>query len=410
MSYLPFGGVTIDGEVNIAQEGHQFDAYGRMRISNVTTLFESQLTYNKQDNLWHTIKSGSATDTFLPNQSSLNLSVTATVGDKAIRQSKVYTRARLGKSQLVFLSGNLGAAVDGITKKIGYFDNDNGVYIQTNNLVTSLVVRSKASGSVTETVIPQTSWNIDQLNGSGPSTLTADITKDQVFVFDIEWMGTGKVRAGLLINGDIVYIHEFRFTNSSTDVYMTTASLPARFEIENVTGANTATLKETAVAIMTEGEGTGNLSQHSISNNVTPTTCNTALKPILSIKPKGSMNSIVNRAVASLRKISVFGVDRDIYFEIKIGGTLTSPMWNSVSSESSVNYDVSSTSISGGRVITSGFLSAGSVEKMTDLDELEKMIIATNYDGTDGTILTLCAKTLYSNSDVFTSFVWTEEY
>ena len=85
-------------------------------------------------------------------------------------------------------------------------------------------------------------------------------------------------------------------------------------------------------------------------------------------------------------------------------------MWNSVSSSSSVNYDVSSTSISGGDILTSGFLSAGSVEKMTELDKLEEILIATNFDGTDATSLTLCAKTLYSNSDVFTSFVWTEEY
>ena len=410
MSYLPFGGVTIDGEVNIQEEIHQFDAFGRMRVSNTNTLFESQLTYDKQDKLWNTVITGSATTTHNPNQSSLDLAVSATIGDRVIRQSKIYTRANLGRSQLVYISGNLGGAVDGVVKKVGYFDNENGVYLETNNLITTVVVRSKASGTVTELSIPQTSWNIDQLNGSGPSTLTLDTTKDQIFVFDIEWMGTGKIRVGLMLNGEINYIHEFKFSNLNSDVYMSTASLPARLEIQNVTGVNTATLKETAVVIMTEGDKKGNISQHTISNNTTPITANTALKPILSIKPKTTFGSSINRIAASLRKISIFGVDRDIYFEIRLGGTLSTPMWNSVSSSSSVNYDVSSTSISGGDILTSGFLSAGSVEKMTELDKLEEILIATNFDGTDATSLTLCAKTLYSNSDVFTSFVWTEEY
>jgi len=410
MSYLPFGGVTIDGEVNIAKEEHQFDAYGRMRISNVTTLFESQLTYNKQDNLWHTIIGGTGTDTYLPEQSSLKMNVNASIGDKVIRQSKIYNRARLGKSQLIFISGNLGMPVNGITKKIGYFDDNNGVYIDSTDSTVSIVVRSKATSNITELVIPQTSWNLDQLNGSGSSTISVDFSKDQVFVFDIEWMGTGKVRAGLLIDGEIIYVHEFKFTNSSNTVFMSTASLPVRFEIKNLSGINVAEIKQTAVAVMTEGNGRANISQFSISNNIAPTNCSTALIPILSIKPQLTINNIVNRIVATLRKISVFGLDRDIYFEIRTGAILTSPMWNNISSNSSVEYDISSTAISGGEVITSGFLAAGSVEKMTDLDELEKILSCVNFDGTNAPAITLCAKTLYSSSDVFASFVWTEEY
>ena len=137
MSYIPFGGVTIEGEVNVAQEEHQFDAYGRMRVSNVTTLFESQLTYNTQSKLWHTVVTGGASASHLPLQSSMELAVGATVGDKVIRQSKVYTRAQLGKSHLVFMTGNLNGGVEGVSKKLGYYDNNNGVYFQSLNGILS---------------------------------------------------------------------------------------------------------------------------------------------------------------------------------------------------------------------------------------------------------------------------------
>lgn len=411
MSYIPFGGVTIDGEVNVTQNENQYDAYGRMRVSNVTTLFESQLIYNKQERLWNEHLVGSATTTFLEAEGRLMYNVTATANDKVIRQSKVYTKAQLGKSHLVFITGNFEGVTFGVEKKIGYFDDANGVFYKVDDSGISLVIRSSVSGTVIDTSIPQTSWNLDQLNGQGKSGLVLDITKDQIFSFDIEWMGTGKVRCGFLIDGSMLYVHEFKFSNADNTSFMKTATLPARFEIENKTGGNAATLKETAVVIMTEGDAKGFVNQFTISNAATPRQVSNSLEPIISIRPKTYFNNQKNRIASMLKSASIFSQDKDIYFEIRLNVTLENPVWIDVNTTSSVEVDLSASSFSGGEIITSGYISANEVFFDKNIDKFSKYLMSTNFDATSSSILTLVAKTLTTTtSDIFSTFIWDEEY
>ena len=410
MSYIPYDDIQIAGEVDIKEEKHEFDAFGRLRTSQVTTLFESQLSNSEQNKFWHTIKEGSASTTYLSNQSSLELSVTATVGDKAIRQSKVYTRARLGKSHIVFLTGNFNGGVSGVKKRIGYFDEENGVFFQMNGETLEVVVRSKASGTVQETAIPQSTWNIDKFDGTGESGISINTSFDQVFVFDIEWLGTGKVRAGILIDGKLTYVHEFKFTNTQNTPYMTTATLPSRYDIET-DGTNAATLKQTAVVIMTEGGSNEFPSCFDISNEITPKQVMNTLTPILSIKPKTIFKNKVNRISTLLEEAEIYSTDDDIYYEIRKDCILSAPFWNGVDDEeSSVEYDYSSNGFSGGEVVMKGYVKGNGILNKIEKEKSVRHILTTNYEGTDSSNLTLLAKTINTtSSDVFATFRWKED-
>jgi len=46
-----------------------------------------------------------------------------------------------------------------------------------------------------------------------------------------EWLGVGSVRCGFIINGEYIVCHTFTNANEITNVYMTTAILPVRYEI-----------------------------------------------------------------------------------------------------------------------------------------------------------------------------------
>ena len=107
--------------------------------------------------------------------------------------------------------------------------------------------------------IPQTNWNLDTLDGRGPSGFNIDPTKAQMIFMDYTWYGAGFVRWGLrTVNGDIVYAHKLQHGNTQYQAFMRTGNLPGRFELANL-GANaaiTANIAATGFTITPSNPGT----------------------------------------------------------------------------------------------------------------------------------------------------------
>jgi hypothetical protein len=78
---------------------------------------------------------------------------------------------------------------------------------------------------------PQSQWNMDKMDGTGPSGYTIDLAKMQMFYIDFTWYGAGFVRWGLRgPKGNIVYVHRAINNNINTEAYMRSGNLPARYE------------------------------------------------------------------------------------------------------------------------------------------------------------------------------------
>ena len=85
-----------------------------------------------------------------------------------------------------------------------------------------------------DTKVPQSQWNIDRCDGTGPSGYYLDIHTIQMAYMDYSWYGAGKVRFGFKDQvGKVIYVHEFIHNNQFTEAYMRSGNLPARYEIEN---------------------------------------------------------------------------------------------------------------------------------------------------------------------------------
>jgi hypothetical protein len=109
-----------------------------------------------------------------------------------------------------------------LTQRVGYFNEQNGVFFQRVDGVYSFVLRSYISGAVSDArTVNQSSWNGDKLDGTGASGLTLDPSKAQILWMDFEWLGVGSVRCGFVINGQYVVCHTFTNANEITSVYMT---------------------------------------------------------------------------------------------------------------------------------------------------------------------------------------------
>lgn len=247
-------GGSSDPSTLVKFGGTQTDAFGRLRVSQPYTLFDSQQRYELDDNFVSNTVTG-GTITYLTNKSSANLTVTGTTGSFAGRETKWVFPYQPGKSLLHMCSFTMGPArPNEIRQRVGYFGTGNGIFLELSDQL-YIVRRSSTTGTPVDTKIAQGGWNYDTLNGTGISGITLDMTKVQIFWTDIEWLGSGSARVGFVINGQLFEAHVFHHANIVPGVYMTTGSLPVRYEIQTLSGTAppSSNLTQICSTVISEG-------------------------------------------------------------------------------------------------------------------------------------------------------------
>ena len=334
------------------------DAFGRQRVSAPMTLFDSSHRY-KDNNLWSTSTSGTAAATFNANQGLVDLTVNNAINAEVVRETTKVFSYQPGKSLLVLNTFVMEPAKTGLRQRVGYYGTTNGMYLELDGSTLNLVERTSVSGSLVENRIPQASWNGDKLNGSGASGLTLDISKAQILWMDIEWLGVGSVRMGFIINGQFITCHTFHHANLVATTYITTASLPLRYEIKNTAATSgSSTMKQICSTVISEGGYELRGLQQAVGIPVnTPRTLGTAgtFYPVISLRLKSSFLD----AVAIITACSVLPTSTGNYnWQLRASGTTTAGSWVSAGSDSGVEYNITGTTYSGGRILASGFFSA----------------------------------------------------
>jgi len=242
-----------DGQL-VTFGGNNLDAFGRLRVSNPLTIFDSKSIMSK-NTLFDESTANGGTVSYTANKSTVNLNVVETAGSKTIRQSKRVMSYQPGKSLLIFNTFVMNEPIANLKQKVGLFDANNGIFFTADGTTLKIVRRTYTSGAAVDTEISQSSWNGDKLNGTGASGFTLSADKSNILFIDIEWLGVGSVRVGFVINGQLITAHTFNNANSLTTVYMQTANLPIRYEIER-TGtltAGTYTLQQICSSCISEG-------------------------------------------------------------------------------------------------------------------------------------------------------------
>lgn len=401
------GGVSYNEAGNISGS---LDAFGRLRVSEPYTLFDSSLRYRDNADKWDQQDTGSATSTHLANESSVLMTVTGD-GDEVIRQTKQVFSYQPGKSLLVLNTMVMNQPTAGLRQRVGYFGTENGVYFEIDGTEVSLVIRKYTNGSVDNTSekIPQSQWNGDRLDGTGGqhnlSGVTIDVTKAQIFWMDIEWLGVGSVRCGFVINGQYIVSHIFHHANILDRVYMTTACLPLRYELTS-TGA-AGTMRSICSSVMSEGGYVNRSKSRSASTAIAgKAVSNTAYTPLIAIRLKSTrLDAIVIPA-----KYDVYGLTNAAYkYAIIYNPTLTGADWTDANASSSVEYDLSATALSGGTILDSGLFSSsakgGGASNFGDVDfslQLGRTIAGVSD------IFVLAAYATTNNDKAVATLVWQE--
>ena len=337
----------------------QHDAFGRLRVSNPLTLFDSSHRY-RDNNLWSSLVVGTgSTVGFVTTQGLVNIGIGTTAGCSVIRETTKVFAYQPGKSLLVLNTFVMNPKKTNLRQRVGYFGADNGMYFEVDGDTSYFVERSLSLGTTTR--VAQEDWNIDKLDGTGLSGITLNSSKAQILWMDIEWLGVGTVRIGFVIDGKFIHCHSFHHANIIESTYITTASLPVRYEIAN-TGITTSTsnIKQICSSVVSEGGYNLNGIQQAVGIAITaPRTLTTAgiFYPIISLRLKTSPNNL--DAIVILTALSAMPIDAGAYnWQIRGSGTTGGGTWVSAGDDSAVNYNITGTSHTGGRPLASGFFSA----------------------------------------------------
>lgn len=371
-----------------AQDSPSIDAFARWRVSQPETIFDSKQLWDNAPLFWDDseISGGSTTSVHSTATASTVMGVALNTAGRRVRQTFMRFNYQPGKSQLVFMTGTLGngGGGTGITRCMGIYDDDNGIFMQDDEGTVKVVIRSKTSGSAVDTKVAQTNWNLDVLDGTGSSGITLDATKSQITVTDFEWLGVGRVRIGFVVDGIPVYVHEFNHANILAGVYMSTPNLPLRYEIENDGTGVASTLEHICSSVMSEGgvQSLGTL-RHADSGAVSSLSAGTTYALLgMRLKSTHLDASILIENIAALATTQNDQAHWDLMLNPTVGGTFTYA--DQTNSAIQVATGASTNTITNGTEIDGGYFSTVAPTSITTPNALR---LGSKIDGTPDEIV-----------------------
>lgn len=394
-------------------------AFGSLRVATPLALFSSKQIYNNQPLYWDDQQiSGSGTSsTYLTNQAATKMTVTNNAAGTRVRQTFRRLSYQPAKSQLMMYTGLLvaegGTGNAAVNRRLGSFDGYNGYFFELTGTTMNVALRTNTSGTPATTYIAQSNWNIDKMDGTGPSGIVLDLSKVQIFVIDFQWLGTGRIRYGFDVNGIILYCHQILIANLQTNVSISIPNLPVRFEIQSLgTGtSSTSYMNHICGAVISEGgqEDVGFSFGVDTGTSGFTTGNNTSTYTLLAVQIQNTMLSadIVPTffTVSSITPNTQFTVSLILNPTIAGGALSYTPVTNSA-----LQYAIGSVgnTISGGTVIYSGVFQTNKTGSATDRLTID-ISLGSNIAGVSDTLVLAVRPTPALAIALTGSFNWKEQ-
>ena len=424
-------GVSNDVDVDITSFNNDLettkDAFNKLRVSNPFTLLDIKFPIQSNNGTVYP-------DSYLSNNILINYketgsgTITKTYGNgkavyniqgdgsstSIISQSRKYCTYQPGKSLLFLASGVITNSNTSTNYEayIGYFDDVNGCYFMNDSGIFNIGLRNSGS----DTKVEQTDWNIDTLDGNGPSGVSLDFSKTQLFILDMEWLGVGRIRYGFYLYGKIYYCHTINNINELIAPYMQTANLPIRYQLK-VEDSGQAQLTQICSTVISEGGYNPIGRSFSANNGLNSILINSTETNILAIT--GNDLYIHQNIVPTFINI-IAGSNDAILYNVKLifnaTNSLSVSTWNDVDTNNSViKYAVGSDiSIVDGTsiVIDSSYAIGKNTVNFNNLsnnfNSLEQL--TSTIDNVADIILISAQKVAGGSTNVYSSISWQEIY
>lgn len=358
MAYDPYGAPVL----RIDDTTKQHTSKNRVKTSGYQIIDYANFQYTKQSDVWDEQVVGGATSEWDQDSRMVKLTVNGTINDEVVRQTKRVVRYIPGRPNEVSMCVVFGTPTLGIRRRFGVFDDLVGFYFEDGGDGTYYcVIRNTQGGVTSEVRVARDDWSVDKFDGTGPSGIVADPEAIHMMDIEYEWYGAGQVEFNFIINNNKYPVHQFNHANISHTTYTYTPFIPVRVEIKNLTGvAGTHTMYQGSHSVHSESSASHIIGRvQNIASPVTGYTLSSSntFYPVVSMRLK----STHLRGVVIPTAFTGATLDNtNVFLRIIRNGTLTGGSWTSYSTDSHVETNLTATDVTGGNILTTIFLPAGS--------------------------------------------------
>jgi len=399
MSYIYNNEIKYSDSTNL-------DAFQRLRVSEVTSLLEVKHVHDKLPLLINEVTAGTATSIYDEPNAQVIMS-TSSNNDYVIRQTTSRAIYQPGKGQIFEASFSNFQLQTNVIKRIGYFTTSttvpyntiyDGILLESNGQTNQISFQIWKSGTTIYSA-DSTTWSTTDYDVN-----LIDWSKTQLMFIDFQWLGVGRVRFGLVIDGQVRIFTTHNGTNNLTTVYMTAPNQPIRYDIRQV-GAGSGTLN--MICSQVSLEGSLNRLQQSLGltqfNTIQATTA--GLKyPLIGYRIADGYEG-ANITLSNIQSLNTTNPSKaDFYITVELNPTLSSNAVFTGVSNTAIAYSLGT----GQTVTTSGyvlstFLGSGSGTQV-DSFQFENNVIrpGIKVDGTFDQIW-ICVVTNGSNQTLRSS-------
>jgi len=366
--------------------------------------FSCEFPHDVRADVWETMPTTTGTVVHDAVNRVVNLNVVA--GQRVTRTTNQYMRKIFGRSDEVVTRCDL-IKTAGITKKVGQFDVSNGVFFMSTGTEVSVVARSSSTGALIEEIIPQASWNVDKLDGTGAGGIV-DFTKQVTLVFDNEWRSEGAIKYSVYVDGTKVLVHKITQSSIVDPLFdLSVLEIPLTYEIVSTTGAGTLMMGSNAVLI----EGEGSISAFpgilgSKSTGAVAKLVNAVELPIIAFRPSLLFNGATFRGLVIPTETTIFPLNSSVHWHVRKNAVIVGGAWIQHPTEP-IEYNVTATGHTGGDAIYEDY--AG--KRSASFGVNDEYILTLNASGTVADSMVVTAVDIEAKgAEVFGKIAWKAIY
>lgn len=346
--------------------------FGRIRSAAPHTLADlvhpygfDTYDYDAQDN--------GGTIAYEADEGSIHLSATANGAAPMLRTWEDY-RYQAGKGHvwiMTVIHDDTGVANQ--VRRWGYYDDNDGLFFELDGTDLYIVRRSSVSGSPVDTRVVMADWNVDRLDGTGPSGITLGganngdfaLTDDTIYECRLQWLSAGPVHFYM---GDTL-VHELYVPIAPGVPYMRTAQLPLTWEVIN--SAATAGGGMRYVCASVTSDGGSDPPEHGFGYTLpAAVSVGTTEIPLFSMRAGALFSGFQSRRVLYPSLLALSSRTTRAAITVRWGCALTGATWAiTPDTASSAEVDIAATAFGGGISLLRFYL-AGDTGKEVDMRPL----------------------------------------
>jgi hypothetical protein len=414
----PYQGQNIDNTgsafVRFQDGNQQLDVFGLTRTSSPKVEDSFKFQYSKDHRgLSDIIVSGGST-TWLPNEAAVDLEVDGNPGSSIIRRTNIFYPyiPGMGRGGMMSLAQGDAGKTDNV-RRWGFFSEESGAFFQLEGTTLSCVTRSTTTGSTIDTVVNQTEWSEDRVDGSSgvynKSTMNIDVTKANIWSIDYQWLGSGIVRFSVYgPDGSRINVHKVENANNNVSPWCGSGSLPLSIENTNTsTTSGPTSTKLICAMVYTDGSDVEDSHEdtHTYVSPPVSLTSGSGETLIAAFDSAPTMGGKVNRIISDAISAYYGSTNELVVFRIYAGSTYSSGTFNLATPEGAMRVSLDAVVDVSGPLTLSRIASAG----QGVVFENSNAEVYLNADGTASRTVTITAENLGAGTtDAIMSVTWVD--